>query len=256
MLSFAKRIAREAGSILRENFGRDIEIRHKGQIDLVTEVDLMSENFLREQIAIHYPKHQILAEESGLSETTSDYRWIVDPLDGTTNFAHGYPFFSVVVALEYQKEIVLGAIYDPIRDEMFAAERGQGATLNERPLRVSKTPSLDKALLVTGFPYNVRSSPQKNLDHFSDFLDVAQAIRRDGSAALDLCYVAASRFDGFWELNLAPWDMAAGSLIVAEAGGTVTAFNGEPFSSYVPEILATNGLIHDEMVAVLMKKKS
>jgi myo-inositol-1(or 4)-monophosphatase len=254
MLNFAKQIAREAGAILRENFGRDIEIHHKGQIDLVTEVDLMSEAFLRERIATHYPKHQLLAEEGGLSDVTSEYRWIVDPLDGTTNFAHGYPFFSVVVALEHKKDIVLGVIYDPIRDELFAAERGQGATLNERPLRVSKTASLGQSLLVTGFPYNVRSSPQKNLDHFSDFLDVAQAIRRDGSAALDLCYVAAGRFDGFWELNLAPWDMAAGSLIVTEAGGTVTAFNGSEFSSYVPEVLATNGHIHDEMVAVLMKK--
>jgi myo-inositol-1(or 4)-monophosphatase len=255
MLSFAKRIAREAGALLRERFGQPLEVRHKGQIDLVTEADLLSERHLREQIAIYYPKHQILAEEEGLSETISPYRWIVDPLDGTTNYAHGYPFFSVVVALEHEGKTTLGVVYDPMRDEMFAAEAGGGATLNERPIKISAVETVSQALLVTGFPYNVRTSPQKNLDHFSDFLDTAQAIRRDGSAALDLCYVAAGRFDGFWELNLAAWDMAAGALIVSEAGGRVTAFDGSPFDCYTPEVLASNGRIHDEMIRTLTRRK-
>lgn len=255
MLHFAKNLAREAGKILREHMGRNFEIHHKGQIDLVTEVDLLSEKFIREQIANHYPKHQVLAEEGGLSERSSAYRWIIDPLDGTTNYAHGYPCFCVSIALEYEGAVVIGVVYDPIRDELFVAESGHGATLNERPLQVSCVSQLDKALLVTGFPYNVRTSPQKNLDNFSRFLDVAQAVRRDGSAALDLCYVAAGRFDGFWELNLASWDMAAGSLIVTEAGGQVTSFNGSPFDYYVPEVLASNGLIHAEMMAVLTQKK-
>ncbi|HMW02672.1 MAG TPA: inositol monophosphatase family protein [Acidobacteriota bacterium] len=254
MLSFAKQLAKDAGKILREHVGRDFEVRHKGQIDLVTEVDLLSEKFIRDQIANHYPKHQVLAEESGLFEQTSPYRWIIDPLDGTTNYAHGYPFYSVSIALQHESHVLLGVVYDPVRDELFAAERGQGATLNERAIRVSTVERLDQALLCTGFPYNVRTSPKINLDHFSRFLDAAQAVRRDGSAALDLCYVAAGRFDGFWELNLAPWDMAAGGLIVTEAGGTVTRFDHGTFDWYVPEVLASNGLIHQEMSAVLVQK--
>ncbi|MBX7221539.1 MAG: inositol monophosphatase [Blastocatellia bacterium] len=254
MLNFAKQLARDAGRILREHMGRQLDVRHKGQIDLVTEVDLLSEKFIREQINNRFPKHQILGEEGGLSEQTSAYRWIVDPLDGTTNYAHGYPCFCVSVALEHEGTVIVGAIYDPTRDELFAAERGQGATLNERAIQVSTIPSLERALLCTGFPYNVRTSPQKNLNHFSRFLDVAQAVRRDGSAAIDLCYVAAGRFDGFWELNLSAWDMAAGSLIVTEAGGQVTKFDGSPFDNYIPEILATNGLLHTAMSDVLLQK--
>ncbi len=253
LLPFAEAVAREAGSLLRERFGAPLDVRHKGRIDLVTEVDVLSEQCIRRRIQARFPDHAILAEEGGLTETASAFRWIVDPLDGTTNYAHGYPFFSVAIAVEWQGEIIVGVVYDPLRDELFSAAKGQGARCNGRPLHVSGVTSLEHALLVTGFPYNVKASPQKNLDHFSAFLDVAQAIRRDGSAALDLAYVAAGRFDGFWELNLAPWDMAAGSLLVTEAGGQVTAFNGQAFSPYVPEIVASNGHLHAAMCQVLMK---
>ncbi|OYT72657.1 MAG: inositol monophosphatase [Chloracidobacterium sp. CP2_5A] len=250
-LSFAEQVAREAGAILRERFGKPLDVRHKGRIDLVTEADLLSENLIRERIHGRFPDHALLAEESGLAERASAFRWVVDPLDGTTNYSHGYPFFSVVIALEHHGETVVGVVYDPLRDELFSAAKGQGTTCNGQPARVSTIATLEQALLVTGFPYNVKSSPQKNLDHFSAFLDVAQAIRRDGSAALDLAYVAAGRFDGFWELNLAPWDMAAGSLLVTEAGGRVTAFDGRPFSPYVAEIVASNGRLQDAMCRVL-----
>ncbi|MCS7079925.1 MAG: inositol monophosphatase [Chloracidobacterium sp.] len=250
-LSFAEQVAREAGAILRERFGAPLDVRRKGRIDLVTEVDVLAENLIRSRIQRRFPDHAILAEESGLVERASAFRWIIDPLDGTTNYSHGYPFFSVAIALEQAGETVVGVVYDPLRDELFAAARGQGTTCNGHPVRVSAVPTLEQALLVTGFPYNVRSSPRKNLDHFSAFLEIAQAIRRDGSAALDLAYVAMGRFDGFWELNLAPWDMAAGSLLVTEAGGRVTAFDGQPFSPYVAEIVASNGLLHDAMCEVL-----
>ncbi len=252
-LPFAEAVAREAGALLRERFGAPLDIRHKGRIDLVTEVDVLAEQCIHRRIQARFPDHAILAEEGGLTETASAFRWIVDPLDGTTNYAHGYPFFSVAIAVEWQGETIVGVVYDPLRDELFSAARGHGARCNGRTLRVSDVTSLEQALLVTGFPYNVKASPQKNLDHFSAFLDLAQAIRRDGSAALDLAYVAAGRFDGFWELNLAPWDMAAGSLLVTEAGGQVTAFNGQAFSPYVPEIVASNGRIHAAMCQVLMK---
>lgn len=252
-LRFAEQLAREAGALLRERFGAPLDVRRKGRIDLVTEADVLAENLIRERLHDRFPDHAVLAEESGLAERASAFRWIIDPLDGTTNYAHGYPFFSVAVALEHEGETIVGVVYDPLRDELFAAARGQGTTCNGRPVRVSATPTLEQALLVTGFPYNVKSSPQKNLDHFSAFLDVAQAIRRDGSAALDLAYVAMGRFDGFWELNLAPWDMAAGSLLVTEAGGRVSAFDGRPFSPYVAEIVASNGLLHDAMCAVLRR---
>jgi len=253
LLPFAEAVAREAGALLRERFGAPLDVRHKGRIDLVTEVDVLAEQCIRRRIQARFPDHAILAEESGLTETASAFRWIVDPLDGTTNYAHGYPFFSVAIAVEWQRETIVGVVYDPLRDELFSAAKGQGTRCNGRPLHVSGVTSLEQALLVTGFPYNVKASPQKNLDHFSAFLDVAQAIRRDGSAALDLAYVAAGRFDGFWELNLAPWDMAAGSLLVTEAGGQVTAFSGQAFSPYVPEIVASNGHLHAAMCQVLMK---
>ncbi|MFQ3639692.1 MAG: inositol monophosphatase family protein [Chloracidobacterium sp.] len=251
-LSFAEAIAREAGAILRDRFGTTFAVRHKGRIDLVTEVDVLAERHIHDRIRAQFPDHELLAEEGGLTQTVSDFRWIVDPLDGTTNYAHGYPFFSVAIALEHRQETIVGVVYDPLRDELFSAAKGQGACCNHRPIQVSAVDTLEQALLVTGFPYNVKASPQKNLDHFSAFLDVAQAIRRDGSAALDLAYVAAGRFDGFWELNLSPWDMAAGSLLVTEAGGRVTAFDGQPFSPYVAEIVASNGRIHDAMGQVLM----
>ena len=251
MLNFAIRVAKDAGRLLRDRVGTRIDVDHKGSINLVTDVDLASERLIREAISTYYPRHEVLGEEGGLSESGSEYRWVVDPLDGTTNYAHGYPIFCVSIALECKGEIVLGVVYDPMRDELFAAERGGGAALNNRPIRVSKTAELMQGLLSTGFPYDIKTSKLTNLDHWANFAMNAQALRRDGAAALDLCYVACGRFDGFWELNLSPWDTAAGALIVTEAGGRVTNFSGGPFSNYKPEVVASNGLIHDRMLEVL-----
>jgi myo-inositol-1(or 4)-monophosphatase len=202
-----------------------------------------------------FPDHGILTEESKGREGSGSYRWILDPLDGTTNYAHGYPFFCVSLALEKDGHIIWGIIYDPLREELFAAEAGRGATVNGRVLQVSVTRHIRQSFLCTGFPYDMRESSEDNLRYFSRFAKIAQAIRRDGSAALDLCYVAMGRFDGFWEMKLNPWDVAAGSLIVTEAGGRVSSFNGEPFAIDGKEILATNGLIHDEMLQVLSKQR-
>jgi myo-inositol-1(or 4)-monophosphatase len=251
MLNFAIRVAKDAGRLLRDRVGTRIDVDHKGSINLVTDVDLASERLIREAISTYYPRHEVLGEEGGLSESGSEYRWVVDPLDGTTNYAHGYPIFCVSIALECKGEIVLGVVYDPMRDELFSAERGGGAALNNRPIHVSKTAELMQGLLSTGFPYDIKTSKLTNLDHWANFAMNAQALRRDGAAALDLCYVACGRFDGFWELNLSPWDTAAGALIVTEAGGRVTNFSGGPFSNYKPEVVASNGLIHDRMLEVL-----
>jgi len=251
MLNFAIRVAKDAGRLLRDRVGTRIDVDHKGSINLVTDVDVASERLIREAISTYYPRHEVLGEEGGLSDSDSEYRWIVDPLDGTTNYAHGYPIFCVSIALECKGEIELGVVYDPMRDELFAAEQGAGATLNNRPIHVSKTGELMQGLLSTGFPYDIKTSKLTNLDHWANFAMNAQALRRDGAAALDLCYVACGRFDGFWELNLSPWDTAAGALIVTEAGGRVTNFSGGPFSNYKPEVVASNGLIHDRMLEVL-----
>ena len=251
MLNFAIQVAKDAGRLLRDRVGTRINVDHKGSINIVTDVDLASEKLIREAISTYYPRHQVLAEEGGLSESESEYRWIVDPLDGTTNYAHGYPVFCVSIALECKGEIVLGVVYDPMRDELFTAEQGGGASLNNRPIRVSKTAELMQGLLSTGFPYDIKTSKLTNLDHWANFAMNAQALRRDGAAALDLCYVACGRFDGFWELNLSPWDTAAGALIVCEAGGRLTDFSGGAFSNYKPEIVASNGLVHDRMLEVL-----
>lgn len=254
MLDFAIQTAREAGRLLAERFGRKIEISNKSEIDLVTESDLASERLIIDRIKTYYPRHSILAEESGATEgrddAQSDWRWIIDPLDGTTNYAHGYPCFCVSIGLAHQARLELGVVYDPIRDEMFAAERGQGASLNGRRIRVSPTMNLSSALLCTGFPYDVR---QRNefAKHFASFIMHAQGVRRDGAAALDLAYVAAGRFDGFWEEGLKPWDVAAGVLIIEEAGGRVTNYRGEPFDIYSPPIVTSNGLIHEQMMRVL-----
>ena len=253
MLEIAIRAAREAGELLRANMGRRIEVSHKGPIDLVTEVDIASEKLIKSIISTHYPRHAVLGEEAGLSgpADASDYRWIVDPLDGTTNYAHGYPCFCVSIAVEHKGEVEIGVVYDPTRDELFVAERGGGATLNSRKITVSETPALERSLLVTGFPYNISLKQFTNLGHFHDFSLNCQAVRRDGSAALDLCYVACGRFDGFWELALSAWDTAAGTLLVREAGGRTTNFSGEPFDLSRPQCVASNGRVHDEMLAVL-----
>ncbi len=253
MLSFTQQLARDAGQILLERFGRRLNVQHKGDIDLVTESDLAAERLIVERIKSFYPRHAILAEESGATagdESGGAHRWIIDPLDGTTNYAHGYPCFCTSIALERDGEIVVGVIYDPVRDELFAAERGQGATLNNRPIRVSETPQLAQSLLCTGFPYDVRDRGDF-ARHFTNFILHAQAVRRDGSAALDLAYVAAGRFDGFWEEGLRAWDVAAGALLIEEAGGRVSDYDGGKFSVYKPPLLVSNGLIHDEMMHVL-----
>ncbi len=253
MLDFAIRVAREAGSVLRGNFGKKIEISLKNKIDLVTEIDIASERLIKNLITSHYPKHQILAEEGGeySLNSSSQYRWIVDPLDGTTNYVHGLPFFCVSIALEKAGEVICGVVYDPIHDELFAAERGSGATLNGRAIKVSSVAEINRALLVTGFPYDIHTDELNNINNFIRFIKTAQAIRRLGSAALDLCYVACGRMEGFWELKLKPWDMAAGALIVQEAGGCVTRFDGEAFNPYMNEVLASNGLVHKDMLKVL-----
>ena len=256
MLNFAIQTARDAGAILADRLGRALQVSNKGDIDLVTEADLAAEKLIIERIKSHYPRHAILAEESGATEGfevvpgKSDWKWIVDPLDGTTNYAHGYPCFCVSIALERAGAIEIAAIYDPTRDEMFAAERGQGATLNERRIRVSKVDELNSAMLCTGFPYNVRERPNF-VRHFASFTMEAQAVRRDGSAALDLAYLACGRFDGFWEDGLNPWDVAAGVLLIEEAGGRISDFSGGALDIYTPKVLASNGLIHDHMMQVL-----
>ena len=253
MLNFATQIAREAGNLLIQRLGT-AKVTTKGDINLVTEADIAAENLIIERIRSHYPQHGILAEESGeavlVGGKRSEWKWIIDPLDGTTNYAHGYPCFCVSIGLEHDGELTVGVVYDPMRDEMFAAEHGQGATLNDRRIRVSSVEELSGAMLCTGFPYNVRERPDFARE-FTKFTMEAQAVRRDGSAALDLAYVACGRFDGFWEDGLSPWDIAAGALLISEARGKVTNFNDQPLDIYNEQILATNGLIHDPMMRLL-----
>ncbi|HTM10058.1 MAG TPA: inositol monophosphatase family protein [Verrucomicrobiae bacterium] len=251
-LTAAWQAAQMAGALIRENWQRAHAVEYKSAIDLVTATDRASEETIVAHLAKRYPGHSILAEEAtAIVAPGSVYRWIVDPLDGTTNFAHSFPHFAVSIALEREKEIILGLIYDPLRDEGFSALAGQGALLNDKPIRVSKTAELDKSLLATGFPYDHREDPDYYLKYFRSFTRQAQGIRRAGSAALDLCYVAAGRLDGFWELKLKPWDIAAGALIVSEAGGVMSNFSGGKFSIDGDETLASNGLIHDEMIRAL-----
>ena len=253
MLNFAIETAREAGSVLLEKFGRKIKISKKGDIDLVTEADLASEKLIIERIRSHYPKHSILAEESGeaiISAGENTWKWIVDPLDGTTNFAHGYPCFCVTLALEHDGEIVVGVTFDPTRNELFAAEKGKGATLNNKPIHVSKTEKLSESLIITGFPYDFKQR-EDFAKHLTEFLLKSRGVRRDGSAAIDMAYVACGRFDGFWEEGLHAWDVAAGVLLIEEAGGRVSYYDDSKFSIYAPPICADNGLIHAEMLTIL-----
>jgi myo-inositol-1(or 4)-monophosphatase len=252
MLELAVRAAREAGAILQDYVARGFQIEHKGRINLVTEADLASERHIKQLITSHYPSHRILAEETGVHGTEDDeYCWIIDPLDGTTNFSHGFPCYAVSIGVEHKGRMVAGAVYDPSRDEMFAAERGAGATCNGRRIQVSEVEQLEKALVVSGFPYDVRERMDEYLPAWSEFLKRAQAVRRLGSAAIDLACVAMGRMDGYWEYGLNPWDTAAGWLIVEEAGGRVTKLDGSPFDNYTPSLLCTNGKIHDEMLAAL-----
>jgi myo-inositol-1(or 4)-monophosphatase len=284
-LEAARAAARAGGRTLMAYFGGELEIRKKGRIDLVTEADLAAEEVVLNELRRHFPGCAVLAEESAVAAPDGAWRlapkdhagagnpwsagpaeppavdaadqpvlWVVDPLDGTSNFAHGYPVFCVSVGLLHRGEPVVGVVYDPTREELFEAVRGGGATLNGRPLHTSDCPVLGEAMVVTGFPYDIQTVRDNTVDLFSRFLHGAQAVRRDGSAALDLCYVAAGRFDGFWERRLKPWDTAAAAVIVREAGGLVTRFDGSPFSVFVPEILAAGPRLHPVMVSVLQNR--
>lgn len=253
MIDLAIRAAREAGAILQEFATRGFQIENKGRINLVTEADLASERHIKELISAQYPFHRILAEESGASahDSLGEYTWIIDPLDGTTNFSHGFPCYAVSIGVEYKGQSVVGVIYDPSRDELFAAERGAGATCNGELIRVSDIESLERALVVSGFPYDVRERMEEYLPAWREFLNHAQGVRRLGAAAIDMACVASGRMDGFWEHGLNAWDMAAGWVIIEEAGGRVTKLDGSAFDNHSSSLLCTNGLIHDEMLAVL-----
>jgi myo-inositol-1(or 4)-monophosphatase len=250
-LAFAKALALESGRFLLGKRRRHNKISFKGRVNLVTEADLASERLIIKAIAEKYPDHSILTEEKLSAKRESDFRWIIDPLDGTTNYAHDFPFWSVSIGLEYKKKIITGVVYDPLRDELFYASMGRGACLNKKKLTVSSQTRLERSLLATGFPYDIGSSKENNLGYFERFAKKARGVRRAGSAALDLCYLACGRFDGFWELKLSPWDTAAGKLIVKEAGGKVTDFRGREYSIYDKYILASNRKIHNQMIRVL-----
>jgi len=253
-LSDLEVLAQQAGDILRAGYGRQHQIDRKGLIDLVTEVDRQSESFLLGELRRRFPRYRILAEESGSLSGDDCCIWYIDPLDGTVNYAHAVPFFSVSLALQMEGVLRLGVVYDPLRDECFSAERGQGARLNGQPIHVSDSRDLLHSLLVTGFPYDIRENPDNNLDNYVRFSLLTQGVRRLGSAALDLAYVACGRLDGYWELRLNPWDVAAGGLIAQEAGATVTNYHGElDFISTPQSILAANPYIHPLMLAALNK---
>jgi myo-inositol-1(or 4)-monophosphatase len=252
-LEVAVAAARAAGEVLREGFEQEKEIRYKGEVDLVTEVDERAEAVIREALREAFPAHGILGEEGGSLPGESDSRWIVDPLDGTTNYAHGLRIFAVSIALERAGEVVAGVVHDPMADETYAAERGGGATLNGRPIRVSQTGTLIGALLVTGFPYDRDDMPAA-LDLFGRFSMLSRGMRRLGSAALDLCYVAAGRLDGYYERGVKAWDVAAGSLILEEAGGRITDYRGEGFDLERGELVASNGPLHPALVSVTSSK--
>jgi myo-inositol-1(or 4)-monophosphatase len=250
-LAVSRQAAEAAGALLCEHWQKPKEIMYKGAIDLVTSLDRESERLIVGLLRQHFPEHSILAEEEAHHVGNSHaYRWIIDPLDGTTNFAHGYPQFCISIALEHDGRVILGLVYDPLRRECFEARIGGGAALNGAAIRVSAVEELDKSLLATGFPYDRRDHADFYLGFFKAFMVRSQGIRRNGSAALDLCYVACGRIDGFWELKLRPWDVAAGALIVAEAGGKLSDFSGNEFSMAGNETLASNGVIHDEMIRV------
>jgi myo-inositol-1(or 4)-monophosphatase len=248
---FARELAVGAGGILRRGFNRSLKVHYKGRIDPVTEYDLKAEQYIIRKIGRRYPHHTILAEESSELGGGSEYRWVIDPLDGTVNFAHGFPVYCVSIALQYRGKSVLGAVYDPERTELFWASRGNKAYLNGRSITVSAEDKLERALLATGFAYDIGTAKKNNLGLFSRMAKKAQGIRRPGSAALDLCWLACGRIDGFWELKLHPWDTAAAGVIVESAGGKISRISGEPFSIFDKDVLASNGKIHRAMRRVL-----
>lgn len=247
--------ALKSARVLRYYLGNLSEIEKKGEIDLVTKADIESEKAITETIKCAFPDHSILAEESGLMSNNSAFRWIIDPLDGTTNFAHQLPLFCCSIALEHKGEIIAGIVLNPVTDELFTAVKNRGAYLNGVKISVSRKNDVRDSLLVTGFPYNVKEIIKPVMERMTNCILASQGVRRLGSAALDLCYVACGRFDGFWEQNLKPWDTAAGYLVACEAGAAVTDFANNPFQTEMDEILATNGLIHSQMLD-LMKLKA
>lgn len=253
MKALIVKAAHEAGKLLLEKFERGIKVEFKGEYDLVTEADRQAEALIVKLIRAQYPEHAILAEEGAYERQHSECRWIIDPLDGTTNFAHGFPWFAVSIALEVRGVLTLGVVYNPYVGELYCAERGRGAFLNERRLRVSTIDTLARALLATGFAYDHKQCKANNYDHFARFQTAAQACRRPGVASLDLASVAAGRFDGFWEMKLKPWDIAAGILLVEEAGGLVTDFDGRAMTLDSLECLASNQLIHAAMQQILQQ---
>jgi myo-inositol-1(or 4)-monophosphatase len=251
MLDWTINLAYRAGALLRSGLERERLLELKSRAEVVTDVDRASEALIVDAIRQQFPHHRIVAEEGGAAEGSSDFTWLIDPLDGTNNYAHGFPFFCVSLGLLQGDQPLLGVVYDPLRNELFSAERGQGARCNGRRLHVSATPSLGAALLTSGFPYNRFSNTDNNLREFGRLLLRAQDVRRPGSAALDLAYIAAGRSEGHWELGLHPWDVAAGALLVTEAGGTITDWQGQPWTVWNERMVATNGAIHSELLAAL-----
>jgi myo-inositol-1(or 4)-monophosphatase len=246
--NFVINLSKGAGNILREGYGKKHQIDYKGPIDLVTEIDKQSEDYIVKKIRERFPSHSIIAEESGTHEGSKGNRWFIDPVDGTSNYAHGLPMFAVSIAYEENDEMRFGCIYEPLRDECFFAEKGAGAILNEKPIHVTSTSSLIKSMLVTGFPYDIQKK-NDNIEHFSNILREVHSIRRLGSAALDLAYVAAGRLDAYWEIEIYPWDIAAGTLLVEEAGGNVTTYHNEPIYMRPPyDVIASNGVIHNDLL--------
>ena len=251
-LDLLESLARQAGEILRKGQEQGFDVAFKGEIDLVTEIDHLSEAFLLGEIGRLFPSHHVISEEVGEVQGDCDHLWLVDPIDGTVNYAHGIPLFTVSIAYQENGQVRLGVVYEPMRDECFSAERGKGAWLNGRQIKVSAQTNLEQSLLVTGFPYDIRTNPQNNLDHYTRFSLRSQAVRRLGSAALDLCYVAAGRCDGFWEIRIKAYDIAAGGLIAEEAGATVTNIHGSV--NYLADpvsILAAPPEVHAQMLALL-----
>jgi myo-inositol-1(or 4)-monophosphatase len=251
ILSFCRQTAERAGAILLRGFNKSLRVAYKGRINPVTQFDLKSEKYITGEIKKRFPYHAILTEEGTATGESSDCRWVIDPLDGTVNFAHGFPVYCVSIAFEYKGEILAGAVFDPERHELFSASRAQGAFLNGKRIQVSSERRLDRALLATGFSYNIKTARRNNLGLFSRMVKQAQGVRRPGSAAIDLCWLASGRIDGFWELDLHPWDTAAALVIVEEAGGRVTRMDDREYSIFDKDILATNSVLHRQMKEVL-----
>jgi len=255
-LKVAEKTAHRAGRMLADGRPDHLQVEYKGEINLVTQMDKKCEAYIVDQLTTAFPQHAVIAEEGSAVNSAAEFRWYIDPLDGTTNYTHGLPIYCVSIALERAGDLVCGVIYDPCQEEMFTATKGGGCYLNGRQMFVSLETELPRSLLVTGFPYDIRETTEDNLNNFAAFAKRARAVRRLGSAALDCCWTACGRFDGFWELKLSPWDLAAGVLMVREAGGLVTDLDGTPFDLHSGRILATNGKIHQQMIAVLMDSAS